>query len=144
MRHLELISILADRLGMSRYQARRLVNTYIALLVEGIEVDGAAQLHGLGSFHLRKVTYKTAGTRGKIKFAASSALRKRFADYDAQRRSIMDKYGVTLDDKKAVEARVSKKCPDCGADLDMAESNAVPICPNCGTKPFEPKDPSNG
>lgn len=144
MKHLELISVLAKRLGMSRYQARRVVNTLIALVVEGIEVEGAAQLHGLGTFRLRKVTYKTTGTRGKIKFMASPALRKRFADYDAQRRAIMDKYAVTVDDKKAVEARVSKKCPDCGADLDTDPAHAVPICPRCGTKPFEPKDPSDG
>jgi predicted amidophosphoribosyltransferase len=51
----------------------------------------------------------------------------------------MDKYGVQVDPEKVKEGSVKvfkhECCPDCEAVLDL--SGSVPICPHCGSKPFE-------
>jgi predicted RNA-binding Zn-ribbon protein involved in translation (DUF1610 family) len=47
----------------------------------------------------------------------------------------MEKYGVEVDDDKVKTGSAGNKCPSCGADVRTDLS--VPMCPNCGTKPFE-------
>ena len=53
----------------------------------------------------------------------------------------MEKYGVQIDEsqQKTAEKEGKPKCPQCGAAVEMSETN-VPKCPNCGTKPFEKRD----
>jgi rubrerythrin len=46
----------------------------------------------------------------------------------------MEKRGVVIDYEKTKTAEQTKRCPDCGLELD--EPNK---CPRCGTKPFERK-----
>lgn len=48
---------------------------------------------------------------------------------------IMDKLGVDIDKDKTKTASQTKTCPGCGAELQAGVN--VPLCPNCGTKPFE-------
>jgi hypothetical protein len=43
----------------------------------------------------------------------------------------MEKYGVQVDPEKVKEGGMK----DCEAVLDL--SGSVPICPHCGSKPFE-------
>ena len=52
----------------------------------------------------------------------------------------MDKYGYRRDEEDPnVKTAVDKNtCPKCGSSL----SGNPPICPNCGSEPFEEKDAS--
>lgn len=49
----------------------------------------------------------------------------------------MEKYGVDTNEEKTKTASEGKTCPECGATLKTGTN--VPVCPNCGTKPFEEK-----
>lgn len=55
----------------------------------------------------------------------------------------MEKYGVDLDDERKKEASDGGelKCPNCAWILNAEQAN-VPICPVCGTKPWESTDAS--
>jgi uncharacterized Zn finger protein (UPF0148 family) len=49
----------------------------------------------------------------------------------------MDKYSVVTDDELTKEGQEGgAKCPSCGSDKVDYSAN-VPVCPNCGTKPWE-------
>jgi len=47
----------------------------------------------------------------------------------------MDKYSVVVDDEMEKQAREGGGCPVCGGTVDY--SGNVPVCPKCGTAPFE-------
>jgi len=47
----------------------------------------------------------------------------------------MDKYSVVVDDDMEKQAREGDGCPVCGSTVDY--SGNVPVCPRCGTAPFE-------
>lgn len=50
----------------------------------------------------------------------------------------MEKYGVEEEDDGTKLA--ANGCPDCGAPPEkLRYSGGIVRCPNCGTKPFEPK-----
>lgn len=50
----------------------------------------------------------------------------------------MEKFGVLIEeDDKSKTATDRKSCPSCGCQLRSLEHTGVPLCPNCGTKPFE-------
>lgn len=48
----------------------------------------------------------------------------------------MDKYGVEEMDEKTAED--SDACPEC--DAEVSQHGRVKLCPNCGSKPFEPEE----
>ena len=52
----------------------------------------------------------------------------------------MDKYSVVTDEG-LTKTSAPGECPWCGAELDR--NSNVPMCPKCGTKPFE-KAPERG
>lgn len=47
----------------------------------------------------------------------------------------MEKYGVTTPDTPDKTASSKKRCPKCGAELEL--HGTVVKCPKCGTEPFE-------
>lgn len=53
----------------------------------------------------------------------------------------MDKFGVDTQTEEGKQASEKTKptCPECGADLASAALTNVPICPRCGSRPFERK-----
>jgi len=51
----------------------------------------------------------------------------------------MEKYSVVTDDELTKEGQEgAAKCPSCGSDQVDYTGN-VPVCPNCGTEPWERK-----
>ena len=53
----------------------------------------------------------------------------------------MTKYGVdeSDDEKAASVAPPTTRCPSCGNEVEV--HGRTRICPQCGSKPFEPEDP---
>lgn len=54
----------------------------------------------------------------------------------------MEKYGVDVETEEAKIASEKAKpaCPSCGHALAPSAASNVPICPRCGTEPFEPRE----
>ena len=50
-----------------------------------------------------------------------------------------EKLGVEVDPEIPIKTANEGKslCPVCNAPLRKSESLSLPVCPNCGTKPFE-------
>lgn len=52
----------------------------------------------------------------------------------------MEKFGVDVEPEatKTAAAKAHPTCPSC--DQPLLKNANVPTCPQCGTKPFEPKE----
>ncbi len=101
----------------------------------------------IGTFRLHEgISRRTGGPSIFPKFKIAGSARSKFFDPAnlppitdmPEERNPMEKYGVKLDEDKKLAARLSGKCPDCKAQL---ESINPPVCPTCGTAPFEPTPP---
>lgn len=107
-------------------------------------------LVGIGTFRLYEGISRRTGNRSIFpKFKVAGSIRTLFNEIPPLPEAPpevppMDKYGVKLDENKRLIAKLSGECPDCKAKLTTINP---PLCPNCGTKPFEPgeeKKPSLG
>lgn len=70
------------------------------------------------------------GKTGTAKFKSAVAIRQILKE------SVMEKYGVDIDNEAMLMAKVTGECPACKSPL---ESKDPPRCPKCGTAPFEKK-----
>lgn len=52
----------------------------------------------------------------------------------------MDKYGYEAEKKNEKTAAETGKCPVCGSELN----GNPPVCPKCGSEPFERRDGEPG
>lgn len=93
----------------------------------GIALNRRAQvsMYHLGTFKVREDEFG----RPTIVFSTTSEMTKH-----VRVRPEMNKYGVILDKNASMTAKLTGKCPVCGADL---ESKDPPKCPQHGTQPFE-------
>ena len=142
---------LTNRWKYFRHRAlRRLVREVVSATFDVMgEVLGGGEevaLRGFGSF--RFTTYKarpgrvvrdgqvqhvTVPPQIRITFRPGTSLRAQLKE------QAMEKYGVQTDDEKTKTASEGNApCPKCGSNKVDYSAN-VPVCPKCGTEPWEPK-----
>ncbi len=97
-------------------------------------------LQNIGIFRLYDGTNNKTGKRSVFpRFKISPNVRPSFNDVPPKpviekEGPKMEKYGVKLSENKKLQAKLSGSCPDCKAELT---SKNPPLCPNCGSAPFE-------
>ncbi len=70
-------------------------------------------------------------------------VRKLVSENETEENPNMEKYGVQTepDRDKIASSDTIRNCRDCGAELEKSGGVYINKCPNCGTKPFEVKNP---
>lgn len=113
---------------------RELIDVTKELLEKGDDVV----YWGLGTFewYTRKPTRFGNVHTGEVAELPARRMLKYTPSDLLEKRKLMDKYGVVLDDKTKEAQKTDNltKCPICGATLDDGGA-----CPTHGTEPFEKK-----
>lgn len=123
---------IAASLDWQKGDAKRVLNAFIANLAKHLEARRSVSFMLLGTFSVRD----DEDGFPKVTFNPSHLFKQKLGV-----RPEMNKYGVVLDQNKSMTAKLTGKCPDCGAEL---ESKDPPKCPKCGTKPFEDQKGTDG
>lgn len=118
---------------------RRYVCPFTRLECPGTEgspfVEAKCMLYG--TFELEDGT-----EQGSCAFEALPIIAETLQRMYVEDREDMEKYGVTTPDPPDKTASSRKRCPKCGAELEL-HGNVVK-CPACGTEPFEGKHGEEG
>lgn len=133
MNRVQFTRIVADKAFLEPAFVGKLLKIILETIPE-VLLEETLILNGFGRFKLAKQSSSVARWGRdhfySIKFKPSDVVKRKIIDGP----KTMNKYSVVLDENKTIAAKLTKKCPDCGGEL---ESTKPPKCLVCGTKPFE-------
>lgn len=110
-----------------------MLDTFISVVTAALVQEEKVIIRHFGTFLAKRVG--NGGFAGvTVRFRSADELKK--AVQEALKP--MEKYGVETKTDAALMAQVTGKCPSCQSAL---ETTKPPKCPNCGTEPFENKEP---
>lgn len=129
----ELLQRVADKLFLPKSTVQIVYECLVETITESLLSKEKVVLRRLGVLIGKTVGYGIHTSYG-AKFKSSNELK------DALKRKFlvrsMDKYGVSLNKEAELIAKITGTCPECKEELTQKDP---PVCPSCGTKPFEKK-----
>ncbi len=129
----ELVQEIAKQTHLPAETVRLVLDTFLAVAKSALCEGKIVVLRTFGL--LQALPFKgVLGEGVRFKFKVAGELKKAAQEVFRP----MEKYGVETKTDAALVAQVTGTCPVCKAEL---ETKKPPKCPNCGTEPFENKEP---